>query len=81
MPGAALEADHGPMDMHPWITEALAREHVADLQGRPGRAVAERRRLRRPTAEALGWSLIHLGQRLVPASGHAVGLTEPAGRA
>ena len=51
--------------MHPLITEALAREHVADLQGRPGRAVTGPGRRRRPTVEALGWSLIHLGQRLV----------------
>jgi hypothetical protein len=81
MPGAALEADHGPMDMHPWITEALAREHVADLQRQPGRANTAPRRLGRPPVEALGWWLIHLGQRLVPAQGRAVGLTETAGRA
>jgi hypothetical protein len=67
MPRAALEADHGPMDMHPWITEALAREHVADLHGRPARPITAPRRLRQPTVEAVGWWLIHLGQRLVAA--------------
>jgi hypothetical protein len=71
MRSASLPADPGPMDTHPWITEALAREHVADLIGRPGRAVTESRRVRRPPVEALGWWLIHLGQRLVAAPGHA----------
>jgi hypothetical protein len=78
MRGTSLEADPGPMYMHPLITEALAREHVADLQGRPGRAVAQPRRLRRRTAEVLGWWLIHLGQRLLAARGNPVRLAGEA---
>jgi hypothetical protein len=66
--------------MHPWITEALAREHVADLQGRPRRRVNGPHRLRRATVETLGWWLIHLGQRLVASKGHAGRLSGEAAR-
>jgi hypothetical protein len=64
-------------DMNLWITEALAREHVADLRGRPRPAtMPTRRRLR--TGDALGWWLIHLGLRLVTTDAHRMALPREA---
>ncbi len=67
--------------MHPWITEALAREHVTDLRGRPGSAMTVAKRRRRRTGDALGRWLIHLGQRMVVGDGSAIRLPGEAARA
>jgi hypothetical protein len=69
------------LDMHPWITEALAREHVADLRGRAGSAMTVPRPRRRRAGEALGMWLVHLGLRLAAAGGSAVPLSGEVKRA
>ena len=67
--------------MHPWITEALAREREADMRGWPGSTRTEARWRRRRPGQVLGWWLIHLGLRLVTTDGRRVRLSGKAATA
>ncbi len=52
--------------MHPWISEIVNREHIADLRGRRTPTVpAGARDRRRPAGDAVGGLLIRTGLYLV----------------
>ena len=53
--------------MHPYLTEQLVHERVADLCGRAKRRPARTRSTRRalPRRERVGWAVVTLGLRLV----------------
>jgi hypothetical protein len=53
--------------MHPYLTELMVRDRVAELRGsatsRPARSRSTRRAL--PRRERVGWLLVTIGMRLV----------------